>query len=169
MVWTLSVETMDHLYKVFNILNKICRHNRKSYENQLNIFVKLTYIFHYYQIKEESNRVSNKYNISNDKQMRGLWGGPVGKGTCCQTWWPEFSPWGPHDRRGEPIPSCKSLSVQHTRDVMQTCSPPHSNKYNTNEDQCYLHLYLDIKVWMSVDAITGHIWLLAYTWNRGWG
>lgn len=72
MVWTLSVETMDHLYKVFNILNKICRHNRKSYENQLNIFVKLTYIFHYYQIKEESNGVSNKYNISNDKQMRGL-------------------------------------------------------------------------------------------------
>lgn len=53
--------------------------------------------------------------------LSGLVGGSVGKGSCCQDWWPGFNPWGSGGRRKVQTPKswplCVSARMLHPQSV----------------------------------------------------
>lgn len=68
------------------------------------------------------------------KWSSGLSLGSAGKGTCLQTWWPEFNPWNSHSGRRELIPASCSVTCTCVLWLMcvytYMCAHKHTHKHN---------------------------------------
>lgn len=84
--------------------------------------------------------MNKKYNKS--LKIWGRWDGPVGKGTCCQAWWPRFRPWDPGNRGRKTFPTSflnYTHTQKHTHTYMHTLIHRHTHSHTHSHIHIHTH------------------------------